>query len=126
MVVAAVGPMTFDLVTLAGPGPRSDWFRALGVSPIVLGDLHEDGEHGRFGVNGLLRLLRLLRSERYAALYVIGLSASTDVASGQAWLRGAKLMQGGASECEFWAAPGLRRRRWPCRQPKARPRRPSR
>lgn len=94
MALASSGPVSFALATLDGPGPWSDWCRAEGATPIVLGDRHGMDGHGRFGVVALMRLIRLVRAERYAVLYVIGLRASLMLRLVKPWLCGARLVQG--------------------------------
>lgn len=94
MALASSGPVSFDLATLDGPGPWSDWCRAEGAAPIVLGDRHATDGHGRFGVLTLMRLISLVRAERYAVLYVIGLRASLMLRLVKPWLCGARLVQG--------------------------------
>lgn len=94
MALAAQGTVSFDLATMDGPGPWSDWCQSLGAIPIVLGRRRRAGAHGRFGVYEVLRLIRLVRTEGYSVVYVIGLRASVVLRLVKPWLRGARLVQG--------------------------------
>ncbi|RMH34349.1 MAG: glycosyltransferase family 1 protein [Nitrospirae bacterium] len=84
----------YDLATLDGEGPWTEWVRELGIQPLVLGERSQGLGHGRFGVHALCRLVSLVRRNRYSAVYVIGLRASIALRFLKPWLAGAKLVHG--------------------------------
>lgn len=94
MALEAKATLDYDLSTLDGPGPWSDWCLAQGAAPIILGERRDRSRHGRFGGLALLRLIRLIRAKRYSSVYVIGLRASFWLRLAKPWLRGAALVQG--------------------------------
>lgn len=75
----AAPPGTYQLATLDGEGPWSDWVRLQGHKPLVFGT-RIGLQHGRFGISAFLTLVRYVRNENLSVLYICGLRASV-------WLR---------------------------------------
>ena len=75
----AAPPGAYQLATLDGEGPWSDWVRLKGHKPLVFGT-RIGPQHGRFGISAFLTLVRYVRNENLSVLYICGLRASV-------WLR---------------------------------------
>jgi glycosyltransferase involved in cell wall biosynthesis len=95
MVLASdADSISYDLATLDGPGPWSEWCTALGMQAHTLGKKGKHGEHGQFGIRAVLKALKLVRSQRYSIIYVIGLRASLAIRLLKPFLRGARIVSG--------------------------------
>lgn len=95
MVVASnADEITYDLATLDGPGPWSEWCEELGRPAITFGRRTASGKHGQFGLGEVLRAVRLIRERQYSVIYVIGLRASLALRLAKPFMRGARIVSG--------------------------------
>ena len=75
----ASSPSVYQLATLDGEGPWSDWVRSQGHQPLVFG-VRNGPLHGTLRLGAFVSLLRHVRREHIKIIYVCGLRASL-------WLR---------------------------------------
>lgn len=91
-MVLASPPGMYQLATLDGEGPWSDWVRRQGQTPLIFG-MRGAAQHGRSGPRAFLALIRYVRNADLQVVYICGIRASLWLRLLKPLMPGVKLVQ---------------------------------